>query len=65
MVTLAKGKQNVSACVCHAHARLNRVFIMIAEIGVVRQLDLIRFFYYNGVATAEGTGFWTPEVNRT
>ena len=23
------------------------------------------FFYYNGVATAEGTGFWTPEANRT
>ena len=23
------------------------------------------FFYYNGVATTEGTGFWTPEANRT
>ena len=23
------------------------------------------FLYYNGVATAEGTGFWTPEASRT
>ena len=23
------------------------------------------FFYYNGVATAEGTAFWTPEANKT
>ena len=23
------------------------------------------FFYYNGVATAEGPGFWTPEANWT
>ena len=22
------------------------------------------FFYYNGVTTAEGTGFWTPEANK-
>ena len=22
------------------------------------------FIYYNGVATTEGTGFWTPEANR-
>ena len=21
------------------------------------------FFYYNGVATTEGTGFWTPEAS--
>ena len=23
---------------------------------------LVSFFYYNGVATAEDTGFWTPEA---
>ena len=31
----------------------------------MRSINVVTPLLYNGVATAEGTGFWTPEANRT
>ena len=36
--------------------------IRIALTCLYSAVYLESFFYYNGVTTAEGTGFWTPEA---